>query len=183
MHDMTVANLRSAFGGESMAHMRYKIWSDKAASDGYPNVARLFSAVSRAEQAHATGHFRAMRDEAGPFSVLAGAGFGLGSTSDNLAGAIEGEEFEINEMYPAYLAVAELQEEKEAIRSMKYAIAAEQIHADMYKQAKQAVDDGNDYEIGDIQICPICGHTLEGGRPDTCPVCGAKGEKYITFAA
>ncbi len=184
MHDMTVANLRSAFGGESMAHMRYKIWSDKAAADGFPNVARLFSAVSRAEQAHATGHFRAMKGEVGAAQVLAGAGFGLSSTSENLAGAIEGEEFEINEMYPAYLAVAEMQEETGAVRSMKYAIAAEQIHADMYKKAKQAVDAGDDVELGDVHICAICGHTIEGDMPeDKCPVCSAKVENYLTFAA
>ena len=33
MHDMTAANLRSAHGGESMAHMRYLIWADKAEKD------------------------------------------------------------------------------------------------------------------------------------------------------
>ena len=181
MHDMTAANLRSAFGGESMAHMRYKIWGDKADIDGFPNVARLLKAISRAEQAHATGHFRAMKGVCGAFNVLAGAGFGLGSTSDNLAGAIEGELFEINEMYPAYMAVAELQDEKDAIRSMGFAIAAERIHADMFQRAKQSVDGGSDMQLGQVQICTVCGHTIEGDKPHMCPVCGAKQEKYMTF--
>ncbi len=183
MHDMTASNLRSAFGGESMAHMRYKAWADKAERDGFPNVARLFKAVSRAEQAHAHGHFRAMREVSGAFDVLAGGGFGLGTTSDNLAGAIEGEEFEIKEMYPAYLAVAKEQGEKAAIKSMEYAMAAEKIHAAMYTEAKQAVDDGHDFEVGTIQICSVCGHTLTGQAPERCPVCGAVHEKYIAFAA
>jgi len=182
MHDMTASNLRSAFGGESMAHMRYKAWADKADQDGFPNVARLFRAVSRAEQAHATGHFKAMRDVAGAFSVTAGGGFGLGSTSENLAGAIEGETFEINEMYPAYLAVAKLQGEKGAERSMGYAVAAEQIHAAMYTEAKAAVDTGKDADLGPIRICTVCGHTIEGDLPDKCPVCSAKKELYETFA-
>ncbi len=182
MHEMTAANLRSAFGGESMAHMRYKIWSEKAAQDGYPNVARLFLAISRAEQAHATGHFRAMRDVGGAFSVTAGAGFGLGSTSDNLAGAIEGETFEINEMYPAYLAVAEAQGEKGAIRSMTYALSVEKIHAALYTDAKEAVDSGKDVSLGPIQICSVCGHTIVGDAPDRCPICGAARDKYIAFA-
>ncbi len=30
MNAMTQDNLRSAFGGESMAHMRYRIWGEKA---------------------------------------------------------------------------------------------------------------------------------------------------------
>ena len=128
MHDMTAANLRSAFGGESMAHMRYQVWSVKAEKDGFANVARMFRAIGRAEQAHATGHFKAMADVGGGFSVTSGAGFGLSGTSDALAGAIEGETFEINEMYPAYLAVAEAQGEQGAIRSMGFAVAAEKIH-------------------------------------------------------
>jgi len=182
MHDMTASSLRSAYGGESMAHMRYLAWGDKAEKDGFPNVGRLFRAISRAEQAHAMGHFRAMRDVAGGFSVTAGGGFGLGSTSDNLAGAIEGETFEINEMYPAYLAIAELQGEDGAVRSMNFAIAAEKIHATMFAAAKQAVDGGSDMELGPVQICSVCGHTIEGDAPDTCPVCGSKKEMYITFA-
>ena len=182
MHEMTAANLRSAHGGESMAHMRYIIWGDKAEAEGFPNVARLFRAISRAEQAHATGHFRAMRDVDGAFAVTSGAGFGLGPTSQNLAGAIEGETFEINEMYPAYMAVATMQDESAAVRSMGYAIAAEKIHAKMYACAKAAVDAGRDLDLGPVQICEVCGHTLEGDVPDKCPVCGAARDKYVTFA-
>ena len=182
MHDMTAGNLRSAFGGESMAHLRYKIWGDKAERDGFPNVARMFRAISRAEQSHATGHFKAMADMAGAFLTPSGGGFGLGSTSENLAGAIEGETFEINEMYPAYLDVAKMQGEKAAERSMNYAIAAENIHAAMYTRAKEAVDGGKDVELGPVQICTLCGHTIEGDLPDTCPICGVKKEMYLTFA-
>ena len=102
MHDMTAGNLRSAFGGESMAHMRYLIWGHKAEEEGLPNIARLFRAVAHAETVHATNHFKELRDEASAFLVPSMAGFGLGATSENLEGAIEGETFEVNEMYPAY---------------------------------------------------------------------------------
>ena len=50
MHDMTASNLRSAFAGESQAHMRYLIFADKAKKEGFPNVARLFDAIAYAEQ-------------------------------------------------------------------------------------------------------------------------------------
>jgi len=182
MHSMTAENLRSAFGGESMAHMRYLIWADKADKDGFPNVARLFRAVSYAEQAHATSHFNAMKDAAGSFSVLAGGGFGLGSTSENLQGAIEGERFEINEMYPAYMAVAETQTEKAAHRSMTWAIEAEKIHAEMYSQAKESVDAGKDAPLGPIHVCSVCGHTHAGDPLDKCPICGSPQKKFRTFA-
>ena len=183
MRSMTAANLQSAFGGESMAHMRYLAWADASEKEGFTNVARLFRAISRAEQIHATGHFRAMRDVKGDASVTAGGGFGLGTTSENLAGAIEGELFEVNEMYPAYLAVAETQAESGAVRSMNYALAAEKIHAEMFTQAKQAVDAGKDVEIGTIQVCKVCGHTIEAGEaPDKCPICSAAAKAYVAFA-
>jgi len=76
MQELTASNPRSAFGGESMAHMRYKIWADRAAQQGFPNVARLFTAISRAEQVHATGHFTALARVGGAFLYASAAGFG-----------------------------------------------------------------------------------------------------------
>lgn len=183
MHAMTAANLRSAFGGESMAHMRYKVWGGKAYEDGFPNVARLFRAISYAEEVHASNHFHAMQDEGGAHLVAAGGGFGFGTTSANLAGAIEGEEFEIAEMYPTYKETAQFQGEKDAVLSCHYALEAEKIHAKMYHDAKDAVDAGRDVELGPVQICNNCGHTHEGAAPDRCPVCGVSKDRYVEFAA
>ena len=182
MHDMSAADLRSAFGGESMAHMRYKVWADVAAKEGFPNVARLFTAISRAEQAHATNHFQALRDVDGAFLVPSIAGFGVGTTSENLAGAIEGELFEINEMYPSYMEVAKMQKEKAAIVSFHYALSAEKIHAAMYTKAKEAVDGGKDVALGTVHVCKVCGYTVEGDAPDRCPICNAGKADFIAFA-
>jgi len=182
MHDVSSANLRSAFGGESMAHMRYLIWGEKADRDGFPDVGRLFRAIGHAERVHAGNHFAELRDQGGDFLVPAMAGFGLGTTSDNLAGAIAGENFETEEMYPAYIEVAKTQQEKGAQRSFHFAVSAEAIHAAMYQKAKQAVDDGRDAELGRIQVCEVCGYTVEGEIPDRCPICGAKKDKFQTFA-
>lgn len=182
MHEMTVGNLQSAFGGESMAHMRYLVWADRAEREGFANVARLFRAVSRAEQAHATGHFVVMKDRFGGSAVTAGGGFGLGTTSQNLAGAIEGENHEVQEMYPAYIAVAKAQGEDSALRSFNWALEAEKVHSAMYTKAKQAVDAGRDVELGVVHVCRVCGYTHEGNALDKCPLCGAKGEAFIAFA-
>ena len=182
MHAMTAGNLRSAFGGESMAHMRYTIWGGKAHKDGYPNVARLFRAIAYAEEVHASNHFGAMKDEAGAHLVASMAGFGLGTTSANLAGAIEGETFEVEEMYPVYKQAAELQGEQAAARSCHYALEAERIHARMFAVAKKAVDAGKDVQLGPVQICSNCGHTCEGEAPARCPVCGVPRERYVEFA-
>jgi len=182
MHEMTASNLKSAFAGESQAHMRYLIYGDKAEKDGFPSVARLFRAIAYAEQVHATNHFQQLRNAWGATLTVAGAGFGLGSTAENLEVAIGGEEFEVNEMYPVYKAGAELQEEKGALRSFDWALQAERIHAAMYKEAKAAVEAGKDYDIGPVYICSLCGHTVEGEAPERCPICNAEREKYRQFS-
>jgi rubrerythrin len=48
--------------------------------------------------------------------------FGLGSTSQNLQGGINGETFEITEMYPTYIEMAKFQGEKGAELSFHYAL-------------------------------------------------------------
>ncbi|MBS4534135.1 rubrerythrin family protein [Clostridium sp. D2Q-14] len=181
MNDMTAANLRSAFGGESQAHMRYKVWSDKAEKEGFPNVARLFTAIAYAEEVHASNHFNALGNEEGEFLVASNAGFGVDNTSSHLQWAADGEHFEIHQMYPAYLEVAKMQGEKSAIQSMHYAIEAEKIHEKLYLEAKKAVDKGEDYNVEDIYICDVCGYTAIDGAPDVCPICGARRNKFTAF--
>jgi len=84
-------------------------------------------------------------------------------------------------MYPAYDAVAKLQGESGATRSIHYALEAEKIHAGMYKEAKAKADAGKDVEIGKVYICPVCGYTVEGEAPEVCPVCGAPRERFEEF--
>lgn len=167
MRKMTQANLKTAFAGESQAHMKYAIFADKAEKEGYPEVARLFRAISYAERVHATNHLRELG--------------GIGNTATNLAAAMGGENYENTEMYPAFDAVAKLQEEKGALRSIHYALEAEKIHEAMYGQAKEAVKAGNDIKAAPVFICPVCGHTAIGEAPDKCPVCGLPKDKYREF--
>lgn len=167
MKAMTKANLEAAFAGESMAAMKYGLFADKAESEGYPEAARLFRAISWAERVHAANHFKALGK--------------LNATEQNLGEAIGGETYEVDEMYPAFLAVAELQGEKSAKRSFHYAIEAEKIHAEMYATARRTIAAGKDIPEAVVHICPVCGHTVIGEAPDACPVCAVKKDKYVAF--
>lgn len=178
---MTDEFLHSAFGGESMAHMRYLTWGEMAEKEGFKNIAKLFEAISYAERVHANNHFREIAGETTGSSVTAGGEFGTGKTVDNLQGAIDGELHEVEQMYPVYLNAAEFQQEKGAVRSFHYALEAEKIHVDLFKQAQEAAKEGKDMELESVYICPICGHTVLNGAPDKCPVCGAKNEMYKKF--
>ncbi len=167
MRVMTEQNLRDAFSGESQAHMRYQIYAEVAEKEGLKNVARLFKAIAYAELVHARNHLKELG--------------GINDSTANLQDGIDGETFEIEEMYPAYKVVAELQEEKGAVRSTHYALEAEKIHAVMFTDAKKTVMEKKDIEIGTIQICDICGYTHDGDAPDKCPICSAPKSKFLAF--
>lgn len=178
---MTSDFLHSAYGGESMAHMRYLSWGTMADKEGFSNIAILFEGIAYAERVHANNHFKEIAGETADSTVTAGAVFGTGKTVDNLQGAINGELHEVEQMYPVYLKAAEFQEEKGAVRSFHFALEAEKIHADLFKQAQDAAKEGKDLEMKAVYVCPICGHTILDEAPDNCPVCGAKKELYKKF--
>ena len=164
---MTEENLKAAFAGESQASQKYLAFAAKADAEGYANVGRLFRAVAYAESMHARNHLSALG--------------GIGGTADNLKAAWGGETFEIDEMYPAYDAVAKLQENKSAQTSIRYALTAEKDHQGIYDGTLKGVEGNKDLGAQPVRVCPICGHTVIGDAPDECPVCGTAGQFFTTF--
>jgi len=167
MKEKSEKNLNDAFAGESQAHMKYMAFGDKAERENLPNVARIFRANSYAEQIHAKNHLRTLS--------------GIQGTSENLLAAIEGETYEVEEMYPAFIKDAQEEQEPAAERMSIWAKAAEEVHAGLYKKAKGAVDGGLDVDLKSIHVCQVCGFTMEGEAPDICPVCGTPKDRFTQF--
>ncbi len=160
----TTENLKSAFAGESQAFQKYAAFAKEADKAGFANVAKLFRTTAQAELIHAEGHLAAMS--------------GIGSTVENLQAAIDGETFEHNEMYPPMLEQAET-EEHPAKRMFAYAVKAEQVHAELYRQALEAVRNGKDIEATEVWLCPVCGHVELVTPPANCPICGVKASVFV----
>jgi rubrerythrin len=181
MKKMTEQHLINAFGGESQAHMRYLHFANQADQDNFPNVARLFRAIAHAEYIHAGDHYRELRHLDGGFVANSMAAFGPGNTRKNLKLAIAGEEFEITEMYPVYMEVAKFQGEKGARKSFEWAYGTEKKHKELFEKAQKAVESAADVQLGRVQVCEVCGYTLEGEAPDKCPLCSASREQFTAF--
>ena len=160
----TKENLKEAFAGESQANQKYLAFAKEAESKGFANIAKLFRTTAQAERIHAEGHFEALG--------------GVGSTAENLEAAIGGETFEHTEMYPPMLEQAEA-DKHPAKRMFTYALKAEQVHAELYKKALEAVRNGQDIAVTEVWLCPVCGHIALGNPPDNCPICGAKASQYV----
>lgn len=156
--------LKEAFAGESQANRKYLAFAQKADAEGFPQVARMFRAAAAAETVHAHSHLRAWG--------------GVGSTADNLKEAVGGETHEFTEMYPEMIQAARDEGNATAERSFSYAIAAEKIHAELYQGLLDNLG-ADKMEEHPYYVCPVCGHTVENGAPDSCPVCACKGEKFM----
>lgn len=160
----TIENLKEAFAGESQANQKYRAFAKKAEQDGYPNVARLFRTTAEAERIHAEGHLKALD--------------ALCPTIENLQAAIAGETYEYQTMYPPMLAQAEADGHK-GKRMFGYAVQAEEVHAQLYALALEAVQQGKDLAETEFYLCPVCGR-IEFGKPEgPCPICGTKPEKFV----
>jgi len=159
----TLNNLMEAFAGESQANRKYLSYSKKAEADGKINAAKLFKAASDAETLHALKHFE-----------VAGK---IGTTVDNLKDAVAGETHEYQNMYPDFIKEAEAEGNKAALLSFTYAMKAEEVHARLYQEALENLDQSEEIFY---YLCPICGN-IEKYVPEKCSICGVPGEKFIKY--
>ena len=171
----TLANLQTAYNGESNAHARYTEFAAAAQREGYLQVAALFRAAARAESIHAANHAKAIAalgaepaNRIDPVDVK--------STEENLKAAIAGETYERDTMYPAFLKQARAEGQRDAVRSLNFALAAEGQHARLYQAALDNLAQAKEAAV--YYVCPVCGAT-ELARPDSkCAVCFTSKEKF-----
>jgi rubrerythrin len=160
----TEVNLKEAFAGESQANRKYAAFAEQAESDGFRNVAKLYRAASEAEAIHARKMIRVLG--------------GVGTTMENLKKSVEGETHEFKSLYPAFIKEAESEKKSEAVTAFTYAMKAEEVHADLYKKAMDAVMGKRDLNVAKIFICPVCGNIFFGEPPEKCPICSIFKKKF-----
>lgn len=159
----TMENLMAAFAGESQANRKYTAYAKKAEKEGKQNAAKLFQAAADAETIHALKHFE-----------VAGH---VHSTEENLKDGVAGETYEFKEMYPDFIKIAEEEGNKAAVQTFTYAMKAEEVHAKLYQEALENLD--QDEEVF-YYLCPVCGN-IEKSVPENCPICNAKGTLFIKY--
>jgi rubrerythrin len=155
-------DLKAAFAGESQANRKYTSFAKKADEEGYPQIAKLFRAAAVAEANHAANHLKALGE--------------IKPTAENLQAAINGENYEVMNMYPGFIQDAESEGFKKALTSFKWAMEVEKVHEGLYRKALESL--GEPAAEFDYYVCPFCGFTHEGPLEGKCPVCGTPGEKF-----
>lgn len=173
----TLDNLQTAFNGESNANARYLAFAQKADAEGYGKAASLFRAAARAEQVHFEHHAKAIKELGGvPAATIETPA--VKSTAENLKAAVDGEIYESTVMYPEFLAKAKKDGIKSATDTFKYAGKAEAVHARLYKNALENL---NEWKGGnkDFYVCLVCGNVVEKTDFRACPLCAASKMKFI----
>jgi rubrerythrin len=179
----TIENLKAAYNGESTASAKYAAFADKAKAEGLDTVAVMFMATSKAEAIHAGNHLKVLEKlgekvagpQIGAFNVL--------STAENLADAIKGETYEINTMYPEFVAAAEKEKSADAIKSFTWALDTEKKHQAFYNVALTAVSAGGEKSLpANWFVCPVCGNTYDITTvAASCDFCMTAKEKFLSF--
>jgi rubrerythrin len=159
----TLDNLMEAFAGESQANRKYLAYAKQAEKEGKLNAAKLFRATADAETLHSLRLFE-----------VAGK---IGSTADNLKDGIAGETYEYKEMYPAFVKEAEAVGNKAALTAFTFAMKAEEVHAKLYQDALENLDQTEEVFY---YLCPVCGN-IEKSVPEKCRICGVPGERFIKY--
>jgi len=117
----TIANLESAFAGESMAHIKYRYFAKLARAAGDEEVARVFEETANQEVQHAMGHLDLLYPKAEM------------TTQKCLQMAIEGETYEYTEMYPGFLKTAQQEGNAAATTEIQEQIGESKEHAELFK--------------------------------------------------
>lgn len=174
--EQTLANLNTAFQGESNAAHRYQAFAKQADTEGHKQAARLFRAAARAESIHRENHKQAILALGGTIKDFKLDEVKSGTTAENLQAAIQGESYERDTMYPEFLKQAKADNAKEAVRTILYAQKAEAEHARLYKEA---VDNLGQNQDAPIYVCKVCGYTTTKLPDRNCPSCRESVSQYI----
>lgn len=156
----TEKNLWEAFAGESQARNKYTYFASIAKKEGYEQIAAVFEETARNEKEHAELWFKELD--------------GIGTTTENLLAAAEGEHGEWTEMYERMAKEARAEGFHVLADTFAGVAKIEKSHEERYQKLYENIESGAVFSRGEgcEWVCRNCGHieySMEA--PDVCPVC------------
>jgi rubrerythrin len=179
----TIDDLKAAYTGESTASAKYAAFAQKANEEGFDTIAKLFEAASKAESIHAENHKKVL-EELGEKVEVVKPVFEVKTTAENLQAAIDGETYEVNTMYPQFLADAKSEKVEKAEKTFTWAFETEKKHIAFYTKVSDELKANNSEKnlTNQYMVCPVCGNTFEKATADeNCAFCMTSREKFINI--
>lgn len=156
----TEKNLLAAFAGESQARNKYTYFASRAKKDGFEQISAIFQQTADNEKEHAKMWFKELN--------------GIGSTSENLAAAADGENYEWTDMYEGFAKTAEKEGFIDLAKKFRLVAAIEKRHEERYRALLKNIEMQEVFSRSEVKVweCRNCGHIVVGEKaPDKCPVC------------
>lgn len=156
----TEQNLLTAFAGESQARNKYTYFASVAKKEGYEQISALFTKTADNEKEHAKMWFKELG--------------GVGKTTDNLAAAADGENYEWTNMYEEFAKTAEEEGFTELAEKFRGVAAIEKHHEERYRALLNNIENDEVFAKSSVKVweCRNCGHIVVGlEAPEKCPVC------------
>ncbi|MBT7903602.1 rubrerythrin family protein [Candidatus Woesearchaeota archaeon] len=163
----TEENLKAAFAGESQARNKYTYFAKIARKEGYHYIAKIFEETAMNEVQHAKDEFKLLN--------------GINSTKENLKAAIEGEDYETDEMYPTFAKEAEEEGNMDAAALFRSIAKVEKEHSNRYKRLLTLLENDSVFKRSEPinWKCSKCGFVHNGTEPpNVCPACKHPKEYY-----
>lgn len=169
----TEQNLLKAFAGESQARTRYTFFSSVAKKEGYEQIASVFMETAEQEKEHAKRFFKFL--EGGDLEITATYPAGkIGTTTENLLAAAQGENEEWDVLYPEFARVADEEGFPAVAAAFRKISEVEAEHERRYLKLLSRITDG-DFFKRDGEIwwqCRNCGYIYKASEaPEICPAC------------
>ena len=174
----TISVLEAAYNGEIQAFQCYMVYAEKANSEKYTKIAKLFIVIATSESIHAH-NFKTLLVELGrkviePQKITIEAS----TTKENLKRTTKSELQEIDTKYPQFIKEIKPEKHEGAIRYITYAWESEKQH----RKLIQKIQLGTFIFFGmlskkieetqiDYYVCQNCGSTLRELPKDHCPIC------------
>ena len=159
----TESNLMTAFAGESQARNKYTYFASKAKKEGYEQIAGIFEETANNEKEHAKMWFKLLN------------GGEIGTTTENLKAAAEGENYEWTDMYAEFAKTAKEEGFDHIAYLFEEVAKIEKHHEERYLKLLDNVNDDLVFKTADdetVWVCRNCGHVYVGKEaPKVCPVC------------
>ncbi len=156
----TLANLQTAFAGESQARNKYTYFASIAKKEGYEQIAALFLETADNEREHAKLWFKELG--------------GLGDTPHNLEDAAAGENYEWTDMYAGFADTAQEEGFPQLAAKFRMVAEIEKSHEERYRALLKNIETGQVFQRSQVKVweCRNCGHLVVGTQaPQVCPVC------------
>ena len=169
----TEKNLLAAFAGESQARTRYSFFASTAKKEGYEQISGIYLETSDNEKEHAKLFFSFLKG--GDAEIIAAYPAGIiGTTSQNLKAAADGEKLEWGTLYPGFCNIAEKEGFPEVAQTFRQVAKVEAYHERRYRKLLGNLEDETVFKKGGTEHwkCRNCGYVHESKEaPQQCPVC------------